>query len=355
MKVAIFALLSAALIAGCSGSGDSSDSGETANAVAQVRTAVATSGGTAETVTAYGVAEQAAGNEHALTTQAEATLSRIAAPTGTTVGAGQVVAILTPSANSRLDLGKASTDARSAQDALARAIRLRRDGLASNADVNTAQATYQSAAQTLKAARERSSTLILRAPVAGTVQGLTAKVGDLIAAGTTVASIGTRGDLRLHIGVDPSIAARVRTGQPISISAANSSVSTATTVIGVDPQVDPTTHLASVYARLPAGQGFGPGQPIRASITVAGAAPGVTVPYSALLDDGGHTYVFVVENGIAKRRDVRPGNSAGNTIEILQGLQPNERVVTEGGTALDDGMKVQEEHSSSAAPAGRSK
>lgn len=354
MKAVILPLLLATTVAGC-GSGDTGDSGEAANPVAQVRTAVATSGGAAETVTAYGVAEQGAGNEHALTTQAEATLTRIVAPTGTSVAAGQVVAVLNPSASSRLDLAKASTEARSSENALARAVRLRRDGLASDADVNSARAAYQSAAQTLNAARQKDSTLILRAPVAGTVQGLTAKAGDLIAAGTTVASIGTRGDLRVHLGIDPALAARVHTGQSIQISAVNANLGVATDVIGVDPQVDPTTHLASVYARLPAGQGFGPGQPIRAAITVSGVAPGVTVPYSALLDDGGHTYVFVVQNGVAKRRDVRPGNSAGDTIEILQGLQPNERVVVEGGTALEDGMKVHEQGQRTSPPAGQSK
>lgn len=355
MRVVILPLLLAVLIAGCGRSGQSADPGETPNAVAQIRTAVATGGAAGETVTAYGITEQAAGNEHALTTQAEATLARVVAPTGTAIGAGQVVAVLNPSANSQLDLGKAASDTQSAQNALARAVRLRKDGLASDADVNSARSAYQTAAQTLKAARERGATLVLRAPVAGTVQGLTAKPGDLVAAGTTVASIGARGDLRVHIGIDPSIAARVRSGQPIAISTVNTNSTVATNVTGVDPQIDPTTHLASVYARLPSGSGFGPGQPVKGSITVAGAAGGVTIPYAALLDDGGRTYVFVVQNGIAKRRDVTPGNTAGETIQIVRGLQAGERVVTEGGTALDDGMKVHEQGPVSASSTGHSK
>lgn len=352
MRAVFLPLLLAVLIAGC---GKSSDPGDTANPLAEVRTALASPGGAAETVTAYGIADQGAGNEHALTTQAEATLVRIAAPTGTSVRAGEVVAILAPSANTRLELGKAATDAGSARDALARALRLRHDGLSSDADVNSARAADQSAAQALNAARQRGGTLTLRAPAGGTVQGLTAKAGDVVPAGTTVATIGTRGELQVHLGIDPALASRIRAGQPIAIASANANASLASTVIGVDPLVDPTTHLASVYARLPSGQSFGPGQPVRATITIVGARSGVTIPYAALLDDGGHPYVFVVRNGVAKRRDVTPGNSSGDTIQILQGLQPNERVVVEGGTALDDGMKVHDQGQNSPARAGPKK
>jgi len=327
-------------IAACGASG--SKESDQAKPVAQVRTAVAIGGGAAETVTAYGVAEQAPGNDRGLTTQADAILAQIVAPTGTSVSPGQVVAVLAPTAIARLDIAKASTDERASEQALARTLRLRKDGLASDADVNSARATYQTAAQTLAAARQRGSTLVLRAPIAGNVQGLTAKAGDVIPAGTTVATVGARGDLRAHLGVDPAIATRVRIGQPISISAVNRTFTAMTAVSGINPLVDPTTRLASIFARLPGGQGFGPGESLRGSISVSGGGGGVLIPYSALLDDGGRTYVFVVKDGVASQRDVTPGNSIGETIQVLQGLQPNERVVTEGGTALEDGMKVTE-------------
>lgn len=335
----IFLLTLCVPLAGC---GSGSKEADQAKPVAQVHTAVAVGGGTASTVTAYGVAEQAPGNDRGLTTQAEAILSRIVAPTGTSVEPGQIVAILSPTANARLDIAKASTDERAAEQALARTLRLRKDGLASEADVNTARATYQTSAQTLAAARQRGSTLVLKSPVSGNVQGLTAKTGDVIPAGTTVARVGARGDLRAHLGIDPAIATRVRTGQPITISAVNRTFSLTTMVAGVNPLVDPTTRLASIFARLPAGQGFGLGEALRGSVAVNGGGGGVLIPYSALLDDGGRTYVFVVNNGVASQRDVTPGNSTGDSIQIVQGLQPNEHVVTEGGTALEDGMKVRE-------------
>jgi RND family efflux transporter MFP subunit len=343
------ALAPLALLAAC-GSAGGENKAEPAAAeeaapepTATVRTALASQGAMVDQIQVYGAAEPGAGSEHGLSTQAEATLSRIVAPNGTAVRAGQVVAILTPSATARLDAAKAATDLAAARSALARAQRLRKDGLASDADVETARAAAQSASLTLSSAAQRNGTLVLRAPVSGTVQNITAKPGDLIAAGTTVATIGTTGELRARFGIDPALAPRVHPGQAIIVAGMNGVGGVTSAVTGVDPQVDATTRLASVYAQVPSGTGFGPGEPLRGSIRIGAGAAGLTIPYRALLDDGGRAYVFVVKDGVAHQRDVAPGSSTGDRIQILRGLQPNERVVVEGGTALEDGMKVVEE------------
>ena len=43
-----------------------------------------------------------------------------------------------------------------------------------------------------------------------------------------------------------------------------------------------------------------------------------------------------------------PGSSSGDRIAILRGLNVRERVVTEGGTALEDAMKVREDANTAA-------
>ncbi len=350
MEQVKFAIAAAPLVllAACS-SADQSAKKE-AEPVAAVRTAAVETGATLEEIAVYGAAETEPGNEHGLATQAEATVLSINAPTGTAVGAGQVIAVLSPTATARLDAAKAASDVTLANAALARALRLRTDGLVSNAEVETARAALQSAIATRASVSQRNGTLVLRAPVSGTVENLTAKAGDFIAAGTTVATIGKIGDLRARFGIEPALAARIRTGLPIKLLPTGSDGAINTSIIGVHPQADPVTRLASVYARIPSGSGLGAGQSIKASIAIGGTSNAITIPYSALLDDGGQSYVFVVIDGEAKKREVTPGSSAGDRIQIISGLRAGERVVTEGGTALEDGMKVREE--GSAAPKG---
>jgi RND family efflux transporter MFP subunit len=341
------------LLAGCGGG--ASEEEKAPEATALVKTATATLGATRDEVAVYGAAEAAPGGERSVVVPSEAIVAVVNAPSGTTVQAGQAILTLRASPATRIEAAKANGDAATANAAYQRALRLRKDGLVADADVETARAAMVAAQAAVTGQRVGVNGLVLRAPIAGVVQGLTAKAGDQVAAGTSVASIATRGDLRARFGVDPAVAQRIHVGEPITVSLIAGGAPITTTVNGVDPQIDATTRLASIYARIPASAGVGPGEPVRGSVTVSGSASGITIPYSALLDDGGRSYVFVVEGDTAKSRDVSPGSSSGSTVQILKGLKPGERVVTEGGTALEDDMKVREDNGAAPAKQGADK
>jgi RND family efflux transporter MFP subunit len=337
MIKSIATLASLAVLAGC---GADSEPAAAPEPTARVRISPAIEGAASETLTVFGAAESGPGGERSLTAQAEAVLERIVAPTGTSVRAGDVVAVLQPSATTRAESAKAASEAAAAQAAYARARRMRADGLMSDADVEAARATAVTAQAARSSAAQRNASLTLRAPAAGAVQGLTAKPGDAIAAGTVVATIGTGRALRARFGVDPAIAPRLHAGQSIRFGAIGAATPIRASITGVDPQVDPVTRLAAIFAHVPAGSGIGAGQSLRGVVTLGGRSNGLTIPYAALLDDGGRSYVFVVSHGVARARDVLPGSSAGERIQILRGLAAGEQVVTEGGTALEDGMQV---------------
>lgn len=327
------------LLAGC---GTAPTETKSPDPVAQVRTAVAETGVSAGTLTLYGAAEVSTGSARSLAPQTEAIVDRILAPTGSVVRPGQVIAILRPSAVARLDAARAASDARAANAALERATRLRVDGLMSNADVDAARATAAAANAMLASLGARSGSLTLRAPVGGTVQGLTARPGDVVAAGTSLATVAATGEVRARFGVDPANARRIRAGQAIRITPIGTPNPIDALVVGVDPTVDLTTRQAAVYATLPGRLQIGAGEPLRASVEIGSTTTGTTIPYSALLDDGGKPFVFIVTNNVAHRRDVVVGSGAGERIAVLSGLDAGARVVTEGGTALEDGMKVRD-------------
>lgn len=326
------------LVAGCSSGGDQPDTAP--DPVALVSLGTVEQGPVTNSVTLYGMVDAGPSGTMALAAPAEATVARIVAPVGTRVGAGQAVALLSASPTTRVDLAKAASDAAAADAALARAQRLRGDGLASNADVEAARAAAQSADALARSMRVRTGALTLRAPAAGVVQAIASRVGDLVPAGTNVATIARLGDLRAQFGVDPAIARQIHAGTPIRITVNGTAAPIEVAVQSVDPVVDPSTRLASVYARLPGNAGLAAGETLSGTIDTGSSGNAMTVPYAALLDDGGQPYVYVVAGGVAHRRDVDTGATSGDRIAITKGVRAGDKVVTQGGTALEDGMKV---------------
>ena len=297
-------------------------------------------GAIAPTVTLYGVAEISPAGQHVLSAPAEAVVKSIDAPVGTPVRRGQVVAQLSESPTTRLDLVKAMSDARVADLAYARAQRLRADGLAGNAEVEAAHAASLSADATRDSLIGRSESLKLRAPAAGYVATVTSSRGDVVAAGSAVATIAQVGEIRAHFGIDPTLVRQVGPGASLMISPSAGGAPLRSRILSVSPVIDPQTKLAAVFASIPADAGLNAGVPLTASLALKSANETLTVPYSALLNDGGQPFVFVVVDSIAHRRDVAVGASGGDRIVVVNGLSAGDAVVTQGGTAVDDGMKV---------------
>lgn len=337
MNRAAPSLLSLLLLAGCSAGGEADPA---ADPVALVSLARATPGAIASEVTLYGTAESGVTGKQGLTALTDAVVSRIVAPVGTRVKPGDVIAVLTPAPTARLDFVKAASDARAAEAALARAQRLRADGLVSDGDVETARAAAASARATEASLGRRVAALTLRAPSVGYVETLAAKPGDMVAAGTPIATLASLDDVRVRFGADPATARALRPGATITFVPSAGRAGLSVPVASVDPVVDPQTRLASVFVRLPAGAGIASGETVQGKAFVGTSVTALTIPYSALLDDGGQPFVYVVSGGIAHRRDVETGPETGDRIAIVKGLAAGDLVVTQGGTALEDGMKV---------------
>lgn len=327
-------LLGAGLLAACSSGSQPPANDPTAN----VEVASVQLGAIDETLTVYGDISADTSLRRDLVAPLEAQITRISAPFGSLVQRGQPVVYLRPSPQSRLEVAQAATAATQANEALARARRLRADGLMSDADVEAAQASASSANALVGSLQSRNYTL--RSPAEGTVTAVDFAVGDIIAAGTTIAQITVDSDVRARFEIDPSLARSVRVGDTIRVTPTSGGTTFATRIIAVDPIVDPVTRLASVFARVSGSTEIAPGEPLKGEIVISSRPNALTVPQAALLDDAGQKYVYTVVSGKAKRVDVTIGATDGGRVEILSGLRQGDQVVTTGAAGVSDGVAV---------------
>lgn len=341
MRLPPHVLILAFALAGCSAKTQDQDAAE-AKPSALVHTAAVQVGSLPETITAYGAAESTPGSDRAVVAPVDATVTAVRVAIGDSVRAGQAVAAFRPAPQTALELTKAAQDAQTAQAALARSQRLRASGLASDADVEMAQAAAVTAHATLQSLRARAGG-VLRSPINGVVQTVAIAPGGVAASGAPILTLGSATGARVRLGLDSSNAARVQPGDLVHLASMNGERQAASRVLAIDPRADPQTRQAAVFAQMPRGAPFAAGEPVKAEIVVATRTGVPVVPRTAVLFEGETPYLFVVIRDVAQRRDLTLGVETPTQVEVRRGVRPGERIALDGGTALADGMAVREE------------
>jgi membrane fusion protein (multidrug efflux system) len=109
----------------------------------------------------------------------------------------------------------------------------------------------------------------------------------------------------------------------------------------VNVTVDKTTDTVLVRATVPNPTGMlVDGQLVRVNLESSHPEEKVVVPQTALIADQGGVYVFVVEDGKAATRRVKPGGESGTDVVIDEGLSGGEQVIVEGFQNLRAGTPV---------------
>ena len=111
-------------------------------------------------------------------------------------------------------------------------------------------------------------------------------------------------------------------------------------ILSLDPRPDPQTRMSQAIVQ-PQGGGLVAGVPLKGVIHL-GAARGLVVPKAAVDYEGDQAYLMTVDKGVAHRQDVTLGETHGDQVIVASGAKAGERIIVEGGAALDDGAAVKE-------------
>ena len=112
-------------------------------------------------------------------------------------------------------------------------------------------------------------------------------------------------------------------------------------VLRISPRVDAKSGTIKVTLAVDDQSGnLRPGMFARARIVYEIHENTLLIPAVAILAEDEEASVFVVEDGIAKRRMVTTGLESGARIEVTSGLEGSEQVIVVGQSALRDGTPV---------------
>jgi RND family efflux transporter MFP subunit len=110
-------------------------------------------------------------------------------------------------------------------------------------------------------------------------------------------------------------------------------------LIGVT--TDPSTSTYRLEVELPNGEGLlRPGMLAELRLLRQGLDDAVRVPAFAVISGATESFLFVYEDGTARRRPVRVGIIDGDLVQITAGVDPGDRVIVKGQRDLEDGQSV---------------
>lgn len=334
-------LVMALALAGC-GSEPPVQGGSRAPAAVKVVTESVVKGPWVDNIEALGTAQ--ANESVTLTAKVTETVVRVNFEDGDQVEEGQLLVDLSGRAEvAALEEAQAAYTETLKQ--YERQVDLVKQGTLSKSTLDSLIASRDAAKARMEAIRARLADRVIAAPFAGVLGFRQVSPGTLVTPGTAIATLDDIDPIKLDFSVPETAMASVAAGQTIRAgSAAFPQRDFSGEVKVVGSRVDPVTRAVTVRAEIANPEGIlRPGMLLTVKLELP-MRETIAIPEIALIQVGTSQSVFTVDGeGRAQRTEVRAGARKAGRVEILEGLDAGDRLVTEGIVKLRPGTPVMEQ------------
>jgi membrane fusion protein (multidrug efflux system) len=207
----------------------------------------------------------------------------------------------------------------------------------------------------LAEADSRVAKTVIRAPFSGTVGLRMVSPGAYVKAGTDIVRLESIGTIKADFRIPELYMSKLGSNQEIAVRLdAYPGEEFRGRIYAVEPVIDEQTRTILMRARIPnKGNKLKPGMFVRVAVTLANRPNAIIVPEQAIWPQGQDNFVFRIVDGKAALTKIQIGNRQPGRVEIIQGLNPTDTVVTEGQIKLRDGAPVMVMAPPAPAPAGQ--
>lgn len=233
-----------------------------------------------------------------------------------------------------------------------RAQKLHRDGIVSLSEVQTAETNFKATSADAAAAQDQlkalndSSAIVpadnttrfeIRAPLTGTLTAVHKSPGERAASGEAVFEIVNLDEVWVEAPIFEKDLHRLAIGKPAFFTTvAVPDTEYTGSLVNIGSVIDEHLRAATViFSVTNPRRELRIGMQANLRLDAGDQIEAALIPREAVLDHEGKKIVYVLRSGEAfERREVKVGDEYGATIAVLSGLQPGERVVTQGAYQL---------------------
>lgn len=217
----------------------------------------------------------------------------------------------------------------------------RQDSLRQQNQIRQMEAGVGSMESSYEVIREVMDNLVLKAPVAGHLTALNAEIGELRPAGSRLGQIDLLADgYKVRASVDEFYSARVERGQratTVPISGQEYQIS----ITRVYPEVKEGKFAVDLEFSGAVPANLRRGQTIGFQLQLSAPQEAVVLPRGAFYQKTGGRWVYVlVGDREAERRSIRLGRCSAESCEVVEGLEPGDRVIVSNYDSFQDSREL---------------
>jgi len=211
---------------------------------------------------------------------------------------------------------------------------------AMKAQIAAQQAQVEQARNTYQRRVAQVASLHVRAGLAGVLQQVQVEVGQRVELGANIARVARPDDLKAELHVAETQARDVQIGQQVTVDTHNGTV--AGVVSRIDPAVQGGTVEVDVRVTGKLPEGARPDLSVDGTIQIERLEHVVYTGRPAYGQPNSTISLFKVVDGgrYAVKVPVKLGRTSVNTVEILQGLKPGDKVILSDTSAWDDDDRI---------------
>jgi membrane fusion protein (multidrug efflux system) len=207
-----------------------------------------------------------------------------------------------------------------------------------DATVNAVR-VLEAEAQLIRAQLEKTE---IHAPFDGIVGLRMVSVGSYVTPTTVIATLQDLDRLKIDFTISERLMNRVHAGTPITFSVAGRQEKFSGEVYAVEPVIAETTRTVLLRARASnVEKKLLPGAYVSVDVTLDDIPNALLVPTNAIIPGLNERSVFVLKDGKAVTRKVTTGIRLDREIQIVEGLEPGETVITSGLLQIRENMPVE--------------
>ena len=214
--------------------------------------------------------------------------------------------------------------------------RSRQDSLYRSTQIDRMEESLDNMQLNMQMIRKRKSNLIVKAPIDGELGLLDVALGQSIASGTKIGQINSVGTYKVEAQIDEHYIDRVVAGLEATFERQGETYSTV--IRKVYPEVRDGKFKADFKFAGEQPDNIRAGQTYYLNLQLGQPEEAVIIPRGTFYQKTGGKWIYVVnkEGTKAVKREIRIGRQNPQYYEVLEGLEPGEKVITSGYDTYGD-------------------